>query len=109
MQFQCLANEAGLNDLNGATKTLACAALMLVSARLTPATAGHGTHTQLGLPPCAWAATMNRPCPTCGMTTAFAYATHGRLADAFVAQPFGLLMALGTGAALWTGLHVALT
>lgn len=35
------------------------------------------------------------PCPTCGMTTSFAYAVRGRLLRAFHAQPAGLAIALG--------------
>jgi hypothetical protein len=95
--------------LLGALVSLGAASLLALAAWLTPATEGHGTHTQLGLPPCAWAMTLNRPCPTCGMTTAFAYAAHGRLTEAFLAQPFGLLVAIGTAVAFWVGLHVALT
>jgi hypothetical protein len=43
------------------------------------------------------------------MTTAFACAAHGRFVDAFLAQPFGLLLAIGTAAAFWVGLYVAFT
>jgi hypothetical protein len=43
------------------------------------------------------------------MTTAFSYAVRGRLGEAFLAQPFGLLLALGTVAAFWGGVHVFLT
>ncbi len=35
------------------------------------------------------------PCPTCGMTTAFAYAVRGQLRSAFTAHPMGLLLAMG--------------
>ncbi len=80
-----------------------------VGAWVQPDPAGHGTHTQLGLPPCAWAVVMHRPCPTCGMTTSVSLAAHGRLAESFVTQPFGLLVALGAAVALWSGLHVAAT
>jgi hypothetical protein len=45
------------------------------------------------------------PCPTCGMTTAFAHAVRGQLWRAFCAQPAGLLLALaaagGVGVAAW--------
>ena len=40
---------------------------------LEPDPRGFGTHTQLGLAPCAFARITGRPCPTCGMTTAFAW------------------------------------
>jgi hypothetical protein len=37
------------------------------------------------------------PCPSCGMTTAFAHAVRGQLVRAFLAQPAGLALALATG------------
>jgi Protein of unknown function (DUF2752) len=33
------------------------------------------------------------PCATCGMTHAFVYLAHGRVADALVASPLGALLA----------------
>ncbi len=50
-----------------------------VATRLEPDPRGRGTHTQLGLPPCGFLAVTGRPCPTCGMTTAFAWFVRGRL------------------------------
>jgi hypothetical protein len=38
--------------------------------------------------------TTGKPCPTCGVTTSFALAAHGRLFDSFVNQPFGLILLL---------------
>jgi hypothetical protein len=87
--------------------SLASAATLGLGAWITPDAAGHGSHTQLGLPPCAWAVVLHRPCPTCGMTTAVSHAAHGHFIRAFVAQPFGLLVALAMTAAFWSGLHVA--
>ncbi|MEC9374691.1 MAG: hypothetical protein VYC34_12640, partial [Planctomycetota bacterium] len=54
-------------------------AVLIVAATLTPSPDGHGTHTRLGLTPCPWVLTLNKPCPTCGMTTAFAHAADGQL------------------------------
>jgi len=34
------------------------------------------------------------PCPTCGMTTAFAHTVHGHWIDAIRSQPAGFLIAL---------------
>jgi hypothetical protein len=93
----------------GALAAAACLAPLLIAARINPDRAGHGTHEQLGLPACAWAATTGAPCPTCGMTTAFAHAVRGELLAAFLAQPMGLLLALGAAVGFWAGLHVALT
>ena len=74
-----------------------CLSLFTVAARLEPALNGVGTHEQLGLPPCGMAMIWGLPCPTCGMTTAFAYAARGQFAAAFHAQPAGLTLALATG------------
>lgn len=83
--------------------------LLLLSAWLTPDPAGHQTHTQLGLPVCGWVVRFNKPCPTCGMTTAFARAAHGQPGRAFLAQPFAALAVLATAAGFWASLHVAVT
>ena len=74
-----------------------CVSLFAIAARLEPAAGGIGTHEQLGLPPCGMAMIWGLPCPTCGMTTAFAYAARGQFAAAFHAQPAGLTLALATG------------
>jgi len=59
---------------------------------LTPSPTGVGTHCQLGLPPCGMYVMTGKPCPTCGVTTAFVEAAHGHLGRALVTQPFGCLM-----------------
>ena len=65
---------------------------------------GHGTHTQLGLPPCPSVTAFNRPCPGCGLTTSFTSTIHGDLAFAFKAHPLGtLLYVLFTVSALACG------
>lgn len=89
--------------------TLGCASLLGVAAWLQPAAAGIGTHRQLGLPSCSWPSTMGIPCPSCGMTTAFACAADGRFLDAFHAQPLGLLLAIGTAALAIASAHSAVT
>lgn len=87
----------------------ACLALLGTAASLTPSPAGHGTHLALGLPACGWVISYGRPCPTCGMTTAFALLAHGRPLDAFLAQPFGAVLALGVAVTFWGSVHVAAT
>jgi len=65
---------------------------------LVPAPVGIGTHTLLGLPPCGMLATTGHPCPTCGVTTSFVLAAHGRFYEALTNQPFGMvafLLAVG--------------
>ena len=88
----------------------AAAATPLVIARgLEPASAGIGTHEALGLPPCGWAATMGVPCPSCGMTTSFAWAMEGDLLASLIAQPMGMLLALASAMVVIGGLWAAIT
>lgn len=56
---------------------------------LHPSSNGHGTHTQLGLPPCGSVFLFHRPCPGCGLTTSVTATLHGQLGLAFKANPFG--------------------
>jgi hypothetical protein len=68
--------------------------LLGVARWLEPDARGYGTHTQLGLGPCAFAAMTGRPCPTCGMTTAFAWFARGSFGASWRASPAGCLIAL---------------
>lgn len=86
-----------------------CLAVLIVAARISPDAAGHGTHTQLGLPPCGFAMAFNRPCPTCGMTTSFSHAVRGEFGRAFAAQPFGAMLAMSASIVFWMCLHTAVT
>ena len=79
---------------------LSASAVLAVAARLQPAAAGYGTHLQLGLPPCNFLLWTHHPCPSCGMTTCFAWMMRGQIAKAFAANPFGILAFLGTAAAI---------
>ena len=85
---------------------LGCLGILALAAWLQPDPKGYGTHRQLGFGKCGMLITTGLPCPTCGMTTAFAYTVRGRLFNAFMAQPAGLALALATiGVALgaaWT-------
>ena len=82
--------------------------VLCVAAGLSPSPAGHGTHEQLGLPACGFYASTGRPCPTCGMTTAFAHAAHAQPVRAFLTQPMGAILALGASVMVWGCLHVAM-
>jgi hypothetical protein len=81
-----------------------CIAVLAVSFWLHPSQAGHGTHRELGLPACGFLAQTGYPCPSCGMTTAFADMAHGRFLDAFLAQPFGLVLFVAVVALAVAGL-----
>lgn len=98
-----------LSRLYAAIVAIACLAILLVGARLQPSDAGHGTHEQLGLPACAFAQTLGRPCATCGMTTAVTHVANGNLARGALVQPFGAGIALAAAAGFWIALHVTLT
>lgn len=74
---------------------VALVAVLVVARRLEPDPRGFGTHEQLGLSPCAFRAATGRPCPTCGMTTAFARFARGELAASWRANPAGALLAPG--------------
>lgn len=63
----------------------------IIGAFLTPSSSGHGTHQQLGLPPCPSVFMFGRLCPGCGMTTAFAATIRGDFGTAWNANPFGTL------------------
>ncbi len=83
--------------------------VLVVASILDAAPEGHGTHEQLGLTPCAWPLMFGAPCPTCGMTTAFAHAADGDGLGALWTQPFGAGLALMAAAAFWGAGHVAVT
>jgi hypothetical protein len=70
--------------------------ILAIAAWLKPAACGYGTHTQLGLPPCNFLRLTHLPCPSCGLTTCFAWAVRLQFWKAFLANPFGILAFLGT-------------
>ena len=53
----------------------------------------HGTHRQLGLPPCTLKTVAGVGCPACGMTTSFALLLHGDPLPAWRANWAGCLVA----------------
>lgn len=65
-------------------------AVLLTARTLTPDPAGHGTHTQLGLPPCGFLVMTGCPCPGCGLTTSFAHMARFDVIGAASANPFGI-------------------
>lgn len=68
----------------------------------------HGTHRQLGLPPCTLLSTVGLPCPSCGLTTSIALVFHGDLPAAYRANWAGVVIAgVGVVTALWLGLLAA--
>jgi hypothetical protein len=82
---------------------LPCAAVLAIAAWLHPDYRGYDTHTALGLPACSFVQRTGMPCPTCGMTTAFACMAHGDVPGALRAQAFGAVLFLATAAAAVLG------
>lgn len=71
-------------------------AVMGVARWLEPSPSGMGTHTQLGMSRCGFLQITDIPCPSCGMTTAFANVAHGNFWVAFYHQPAGFVLAVLT-------------
>ncbi|MGD2108511.1 MAG: DUF2752 domain-containing protein [Phycisphaerae bacterium] len=94
--FRVQARRPARARLIGAAVFVGCVLILGLAARLEPASAGFGSHQQMGLPPCSMLVIVGYPCPTCGMTTAFAHTVRGQLLSAFRAQPAGLFLALST-------------
>lgn len=92
---------AVLRSISGQLVYFGCWLFVTVTGLLlTPSADGHGTHQELGLPPCPCVLIFNRPCPGCGLTTSFTALLHGRFKDAFKAHWFGpLLYAIFTATA----------
>lgn len=73
-----------------------------VAAMLHPDGRGFGTHQQLGLPPCTFRVLFGRRCPSCGMTTSWAYLVRGKIVQAAAANVGGTLLGVITAvAAIW--------
>jgi hypothetical protein len=82
---------------------LGLATLLALAAHLRPDERGYGTHQQLGFPPCTMLTMFHLRCPSCGMTTAWAFAVRGRLPSAVAANSGGALLAvLALLAAPWS-------
>ena len=73
-----------------------------VAGMLRPDGRGFGTHQQLGLPPCTFRVLFGRRCPSCGMTTSWAYLVRGKIVQAAAANVGGTLLGMITAvAAIW--------
>lgn len=71
--------------------------VLALAAYLDPKGRAYGTHADLFLTgPCGMLVMTGLPCPTCGMTTSFAYFMRGQWLRAAYVQPAGFLLALGT-------------
>ena len=81
---------------------------LCIAARLIPSPTGIGTHTQIpGLQQCWFEARTGIPCPSCGMTTSFAYFARGNIVASFYVQPMGCVLAMLSVMVFWSGLYLA--
>ena len=89
---------------------LGCLVVLVIAAWLTPSPSGVGTHrASLGMPPCNFLQTTGLPCPSCGMTTSFAWLARGNLAASAYVQPMGAVLAILAAGSVWGGLYIAIT
>jgi len=88
---------------------LACLALLVVAAGLKPSPNGLGTHRGMGLEGCTFLSTTGLPCPSCGMTTSFAWFARGNIVASAYVQPMGMLLAAACAAWFWIALYTAIT
>ncbi len=88
---------------------MGCLALLLVAARLQPNPTGVGTHEALRHKPCEFLVRTGLPCPSCGMTTSFAWFVRGNFAASLWVQPMGFVLAVLATAAFWVALYMGLS
>ncbi len=81
---------------------LAMCGALATARTLTPDERCYGTHEQLGWAKCWFRAWTGRPCPTCGMTTAWAHAVRFQMREAIAANAAGAIACgLAVAAAPW--------
>jgi hypothetical protein len=66
--------------------------VLALARHVVPNAQGFGTHTQLGMPACAFLTWTGLPCPACGLTTCFAHMARGQLQAALHANAVGVLL-----------------
>src|SRR3954471_20120678 len=87
---------------------LVALAPLVVASNLTPNHSGMETHLALRLFPCEFLRVTGLPCPSCGMTTSFAWFVRGNWLASFYVQPMGFILALLCAMIFWSGLFIAL-
>jgi len=89
--------------------SLGCLAVLAVALVVHPDRSGVGSHRQAGFVRCQFLDRSGVPCPTCGMTTSFAYFARGQVIGSLYVQPMGAVLAVLSGMTFWGGLYIALT
>ena len=90
---------------------MACLTVLIVAASVRPDPRGYGTHQSSGLfrDECQFLRNTGLPCPSCGMTTSFAWFVRGNLFASIYVQPMGFVLAAGTAVTFWLSLYIAIT
>lgn len=95
--------------LIAATVAAGCLAVLITAAVIEPNRTGLGTHARLGLQSCQFEKQTGLPCPSCGMTTSFAWFARGNLRASLYVQPMGTVLAILTGFTFWIAIYLAIT
>src|ERR1051326_4605376 len=88
---------------------MACLGTLGMAAWLRPEPSGMGSHRQFGLQSCQFERNTGLPCPTCGMTTSFAWFVRGNLLASFYVQPMGAILAMATTMIFWAAGYSAVS
>jgi hypothetical protein len=86
-----------------------CLSLLVTAAALQPSPEGVATHTNLGFARCTFLDRTGLPCPSCGMTTSFAWFVRGNVLASLYVQPMGFVLACLTAITFWVALYLAIT
>lgn len=92
-----------------AAVAFACLAIFFIAASIRPDQSGVGTHQQLGLQACQFEERTGLPCPTCGMTTSFAFFIRGQILASFFIQPMGMILAGLCAMTFWAAAYIAIS
>ena len=86
-----------------------CITALLLAVHLHPSPTGMATHTSIGFDECQFLKRTGLPCPSCGMTTSFAWFVRGNAPASAYVQPMGFVLAVLTSATAWTAGYIAIT
>lgn len=88
---------------------LSCLAPLVIAAQLNPSPTGVDTHLGLGLNSCEFLRVTHLPCPSCGMTTSFAWFVRGNWLASLYVQPMGFGLGILCAMIFWAALFIAFT
>lgn len=89
--------EDARRRIRGVTLFIPAVTCLAVARYLTPDGRGLGTHEQLGMPPCTFAASFGVECPACGLTTSVAHAVRGDVLSSMACHRGGIPIVIGLG------------